>query len=196
MYQFFQKGWIEVICGPMFAGKSEELIRRLKTLSYAKGKIVAFKPAIDNRYDATAIASHDGEKWQAYAVSKIEDILPYITDDVTVVGIDEAQFFSDKIVSIADSLANRGIRVICAGLDTDFRGEPFGPMGKLLARAEIVTKLTAVCTVCGAAATRSQRLINGKPAAYDDPVVMVGAKESYEARCRLHHIVRNKPKEE
>ncbi|MDD7707644.1 MAG: thymidine kinase [Candidatus Enterosoma sp.] len=193
MYQELQKGWIEVICGPMFAGKSEELIRRVKTLSYAHQKIVAFKPAIDNRYDKSAIASHDGEKYQAFAIKSAEDILPLVESDVQVVAIDEVQFFKDSIVSICESLADRGVRVIVAGLDTDFRGEPFGVMPLLLARAEFVTKLSAACTVCGCAATRTQRLVDGKPANYDDPIILVGAKESYEARCRKHHIVPNKP---
>ena len=193
MYQERQKGWIEVICGPMFAGKSEELIRRVKTLSYAHQKIVAFKPAIDNRYDKSAIASHDGEKYQAFAIKSAEDILPLVESDVQVVAIDEVQFFKDSIVSICESLADRGVRVIVAGLDTDFRGEPFGVMPLLLARAEFVTKLSAACTVCGCAATRTQRLVDGKPANYDDPIILVGAKESYEARCRKHHIVPNKP---
>lgn len=194
MYQELQKGWLEVICGPMFAGKSEELIRRVRTLSYAHQKIIAFKPAIDNRYDATAIASHDGEKFSAYAVKDITDMEKLLTPDVQVVAIDEVQFFKDGIVSFVEKLADRGIRVIVAGLDTDFRGEPFGPMPELLARAEFVTKLTAACTVCGCAATRTQRLVNGEPAKFDDPVILVGAKESYEARCRKHHIVPNKPK--
>ena len=193
MYQELQKGWIEVICGPMFAGKSEELIRRVKTLSYAHQKIVAFKPAIDNRYDKSAIASHDGEKYQAFAIKSAEDIPPLVESDVQVVAIDEVQFFKDSIVSICESLADRGVRVIVAGLDTDFRGEPFGVMPLLLARAEFVTKLSAACTVCGCAATRTQRLVDGKPANYDDPIILVGAKESYEARCRKHHIVPNKP---
>ena len=193
MYQELQKGWIEVICGPMFAGKSEELIRRVKTLSYAHQKIVAFKPAIDNRYDKSAIESHDGEKYQAFAIKSAEDILPLVESDVQVVAIDEVQFFKDSIVSICESLADRGVRVIVAGLDTDFRGEPFGVMPLLLARAEFVTKLSAACTVCGCAATRTQRLVDGKPANYDDPIILVGAKESYEARCRKHHIVPNKP---
>ena len=193
MYQELQKGWIEVICGPMFAGKSEELIRRVKTLSYAHQKIVAFKPAIDNRYDKSAIASHDGEKYQAFAITSAENILPLVESDVQVVAIDEVQFFKDSIVSICESLADRGVRVIVAGLDTDFRGEPFGVMPLLLARAEFVTKLSAACTVCGCAATRTQRLVDGKPANYDDPIILVGAKESYEARCRKHHIVPNKP---
>ena len=193
MYQELQKGWIEVICGPMFAGKSEELIRRVKTLSYAHQKIVAFKPAIDNRYDKSAISSHDCEKYQAFAIKSAEDILPLVESDVQVVAIDEVQFFKDNIVSICESLADRGVRVIVAGLDTDFRGEPFGVMPLLLARAEFVTKLSAACTVCGCAATRTQRLVDGKPANYDDPIILVGAKESYEARCRKHHIVPNKP---
>lgn len=194
MYQELQKGWLEVICGPMFAGKSEELIRRVRTLSYAHQKIIAFKPAIDNRYDATAIASHDGEKFSAYAVKDIADMEKLLTPDVQVVAIDEVQFFKDGIVSFVEKLADKGVRVIVAGLDTDFRGEPFGPMPELLARAEFVTKLTAACTVCGCAATRTQRLVNGEPAKFDDPVILVGAKESYEARCRKHHIVPNKPK--
>ena len=194
MYQELQKGWLEVICGPMFAGKSEELIRRVKTLSYAHQKIIAFKPAIDNRYDKTAIASHDGEKYQAYAVKTVQDIEKIVTPDTQVVAIDEVQFFGPEIVSLCEEFADRGMRVIVAGLDTDFRGEPFGPMPELLARAEFVTKLSAACTVCGCAATRTQRLVNGKPANYDDPIILVGAKESYEARCRKHHIVPNKPK--
>ncbi len=195
MYQELQKGWVEVICGPMFAGKSEELIRRIKTLSYAHQKIIAFKPSIDNRYDKTAIASHDGEKYQAMAVKNVEEIEKNITPDVQVVAIDEVQFFGNPIVPLVEKLADKGIRVIVAGLDTDFRGEPFGPMPELLARAEFVTKLTAACTVCGCAATRTQRLVNGEPAKFDDPVILVGAKESYEARCRKHHIVPNKPRD-
>lgn len=196
MYQELQKGWLEVICGPMFAGKSEELIRRVKTLSYAHQKIMAFKPAIDNRYDKTAIASHDGDKYPSYAVKTAQDIKNLVTPDTQVVAIDEVQFFGSEVVDICEEFADKGMRVIVAGLDTDFRGEPFGPMPELLARAEFVTKLSAACTVCGCAATRTQRLVNGKPANYDDPVILVGAKESYEARCRKHHIVPNKPKKQ
>ena len=189
MYQELQKGWIEVICGPMFAGKSEELIRRIKTLSYAHQKIIAYKPSIDNRYDDTAIASHNGGKYQAFAIKTAADVLRLTPDDAQVVAIDEVQFFGKEIVGICETLADRGVRVIVAGLDMDFRGEPFGPMPQLLARAEIVTKLTAACTVCGCAATRTQRLVDGKPADYDQPIILVGAKESYEARCRKHHVV-------
>ena len=194
MYQELQKGWLEVITGPMFAGKSEELIRRVKTLSYTKMKIIAFKPAIDDRYDKTAIASHDGAKYEAYAIKNAQSILELVKQDTQVVAIDEIQFFDMSIVKICEELADRGIRVIAAGLDLDFKGEPFGPMPELLARAEFVTKLSAVCTVCGCAATRTQRLIDGKPADFNDPIIKVGAKENYEARCRKHHIVPNKPK--
>lgn len=194
MYQELQKGWLEVITGPMFAGKSEELIRRVKTLSYTKMKIIAFKPAIDDRYDKTAIASHDGTKYEAYAIKNAQSILELVKQDTQVVAIDEIQFFDMSIVKICEELADRGIRVIAAGLDLDFKGEPFGPMPELLARAEFVTKLSAVCTVCGCAATRTQRLIDGKPADFNDPIIKVGAKENYEARCRKHHIVPNKPK--
>lgn len=194
MYQELQKGWIEVITGPMFAGKSEELIRRIITLSYAHQKIMAFKPAIDNRYDKTAIASHDGDKYEAYAIKEANDILKLVKPYTQVVAVDEVQFFGKEIIQICEDLADKGVRVIVAGLDMDFRGEPFGPMPQLLARAEFVTKLTAACTVCGCAATRTQRIINGHPADYNDPVILVGAKESYEARCRKHHIVPNKPK--
>lgn len=195
MYQELQKGWIEVICGPRFAGKSEELIRRVKTLSYANQKIMAFKPAIDNRYDKTAIASHNGAKWEAYAVKTVDDIAKTVTKETQVVAIDEVQFFGEDVADLCNHFANRGRRVIVAGLDMDFRGEPFGPMPKLLAQAEIVTKLTAACTVCGCAATRTQRLVNGSPAHYTDPVIRVGAKESYEARCRKHHQVPGKPED-
>ena len=189
MYQELQKGWIEVICGPMFAGKSEELIRRIKTLSYAHQKIIAYKPSIDNRYDDTAIASHNGGKYQAFAIKTAADVLRLTPDDAQVVAIDEVQFFGKEIVGICETLADRGVRVIVAGLDMDFRGEPFGPMPQLLGRAELVTKLTASCTVRGCAATRTQRLVDGKPADYDQPIILVGAKESYEARCRKHHVV-------
>ncbi len=189
MYQELQKGWIEVITGPMFAGKSEELIRRLRTLSYAHKRIVSFKPAIDDRYDECKIASHDGEMFEAYAIHKAEEIYDYIDKTTDVVAIDEVQFFGDEVVALCNDLADKGIRVICAGLDLDFRGEPFGPMPRLLAVAEFVTKLSAACTICGCGATRTQRLIDGKPARRDDPVILVGANESYQARCRKHHVV-------
>lgn len=189
MYQEFQKGWIEVITGPMFAGKSEELIRRIRTLRYAKKNIVCFKPTIDDRYSETAIASHAGGRYKAYPIQKAEEMVQYVNSSTDVVAIDEVQFFGPELIPIIDSFANSGIRVICAGLDMDFRGEPFGIMPTLLAKAEFVTKLSASCKICGEAATRTQRIINGKPAYYEDPVVLVGASESYEARCRKHHEV-------
>lgn len=194
MYQEMQKGWIEVITGPMYAGKSEELIRRVTTLSFAHKKIVAFKPKIDNRYDKSKIAAHNGNKYEAFAISQAKEILEHIDSSVQVVAIDEIQFFDESILPLVENLANMGARVICAGLDLDFRGKPFGIMPSLLAEAEIVTKLEAACTVCGYGATRSQRMVNGQPAKYTDPIVLVGAKESYEARCRKHHIVPESPK--
>lgn len=193
MYQELQKGWVEVITGPMFAGKSEELIRRVTTLSYAHKKIVAFKPKIDNRYDVSKISAHNGHKYEAFAISDPKEILLHVDDSIQVAAIDEIQFFSKDILPIIQFLANKGLRVICAGLDLDFKGMPFGIIADLLSEAEIVTKLEAACTICGCGATRSQRLVNGKPANYDDPVVLVGAKESYEARCRKHHDVPGKP---
>lgn len=196
MYQELQKGWIEIICGPMFAGKSEELIRRVTTLSFAHQKIKAFKPVIDDRYDKSAIASHQGSKYEAKAITDPKTILEEVTADTNVVAIDEVQFFDDSIVDVCEELANRGIRVLAAGLDCDFRGIPFDNVAKLLARAEFITKLSAVCTICGCAATRTQRIIDGKPASYDDPIILVAAKESYEARCRKHHVVLNVPKKD
>lgn len=189
MYQEFSKGWIEIITGPMFAGKSEELIRRIRTLKYANKNIVCFKPSIDDRYSETSIASHAGGRYKAFPVQTIEDIKKNIPDNVDVVAIDEIQFFNEDIIPLLDDLANRGIRVICAGLDMDFKGEPFGVMPILLAKAEFITKLTAACKICGEAATRTQRIIDNKPAYYEDPVVVVGASECYEARCRHHHQV-------
>jgi thymidine kinase len=189
MYQEFQSGWIEVITGPMFAGKSEELIRRIRTLKYANKNIVCFKPTIDNRYADAAIASHAGGRYAAYPIKKAEEIEQYVHPNTDVVAIDEIQFFGPEIIPLLDKYANEGKRVIVAGLDMDFKGEPFGIMPILLAKAEFVTKLTASCKICGDAATRTQRIINGQPACYEDPVIVVGASECYEARCRKHHEV-------
>lgn len=189
MYQEMTSGWIELITGPMFAGKSQELIRRLTTLLYANKKIIAFKPSIDNRYDASKIATHNGGKYEAHAIDSIDKIWNFVKDDAEVVAVDEVQFFGKDAIDIFERLANSGKRVIAAGLDMDFRGESFGIMPDLMARAEFVTKLEAACTICGKAATRSQRLIDGKPAFYEDPLIVVGAKEEYEARCRKHHYV-------
>lgn len=196
MYHQYREGWIEVICGCMFAGKTEELIRRINVLSYAKKKIVIFKPKIDNRYSETKVVSHSGVSIDSIPVEKATEVLEYVSQeqDVDVVAIDEVQFFDKDIVEICDYLADQGKRVMVAGLDKDFRGEPFGVMPELLTRAEFVTKLTAVCAKCGAPATRTQRLIDGKPASFNDPIVLVGATEHYEPRCRHCHSVQDKPK--
>ncbi len=182
-------GSIEVVCGSMFSGKTDELIRRLRRAEIARQKVQVFKPAIDVRYAVEKVTSHAGADFSAVPVQKADDLLARVDGDTTVVGIDEAQFFDDGIVETARQLADRGVRVILAGLDQDFRGEPFGPMPVLMAVAEKVDKLQAICIVCGDPASRTQRLVNGKPARYDDPVVIVGASELYEARCRVHHEV-------
>lgn len=194
MYVMNQSGWVEVICGSMFSGKSEELIRRVRRATFGNLSVRVFKPSIDNRYAEEAVVSHNGNSVMAYAVNSAHDMMHFLEDKVDIVGIDEAQFFDDSLVDVVDQIANQGIRVIVAGLDTDFRGEPFGPMPQLMALSESVTKLNAICPVCGSPASRTQRLINGKPASYDDPVILVGASESYEPRCRHHHEVPNKPK--
>ena len=182
-------GSIEVVCGSMFSGKTDELIRRLVRATIAKQKVQVFKPAIDVRYAVEKVTSHAGANFDAVPVEKAVDILTKIDKDTTVVGVDEAQFFDPGIVDVCQQLAERGVRVLVAGLDMDFRGEPFGPMPILMSRAEHVDKLHAICMVCGDEASRTQRLVNGKPARYDDPVVIVGASELYEARCRVHHEV-------
>lgn len=185
-------GWIEVICGPMFAGKSEELIRRIKRIEYAKKKVIVFKPLIDNRYSEDEVVSHNKRKTKCYNLVSSKDVYKYITDDVYAVAFDEVQFMDEGILKVCQDLADKGIRVICAGLDNDFRGEPFSIMPQLLCMAEDVTKLTAICNVCGSNATRTQRIVNGIPAAYDDPIIIVGASEAYEPRCRHCHEVRGK----
>ncbi len=183
-------GRIEVICGSMFCGKTEELIRRVRRAIIAKQKVKVFKPAIDDRYGIQSVTSHNGQKVEAIPVKKAHDILGLANGGTTVVAIDEAQFFDDGIVDVVQELADKhNIRVIIAGLDLDFRGEPFGSMPFLLSIAEDVTKLHAICVVCGEPASRTQRLVNDKPARYNDPIILVGAQESYEARCRQHHIV-------
>ena len=182
-------GSIEVVCGSMFSGKTDELIRRLVRATIAKQKVQVFKPAIDVRYAVEKVTSHAGANYSAIPVESAADIRERVDEDTTVVAIDEAQFFDPEIVEIAQELAGQGIRVIVAGLDMDFRGEPFGPMPTIMAKAEKVDKLHAICMTCGNEASRTQRLVNGKPARYDDPVVIVGASELYEARCRKHHQV-------
>jgi thymidine kinase len=185
-------GSVEVITGSMFCGKTDELIRRLRRATIARQKVQVFKPAIDFRYAVRKVTSHAGNDYEAIPIKQANEVLAHLDHDTTVVAIDEAQFFDDKVVDIVQELADQGLRVIVAGLDTDFRGEPFGPMPVLMAKAEHVDKLQAICMVCGEPASRTQRIINGKPARYDEPVVIIGAAEMYEARCRKHHEV---PKE-
>ena len=193
MYHNYQDGFVEVISGCMFAGKTEELLRRIRVLSYGNQKIQLFKPMIDNRYDENKVVSHAGNSMESTLVKNAKGILENLDTDTKIVAVDEIQFFDDEINMVIDKLADSGIRVMVAGLDMDFRGEPFGVMPMLMTKAEFVTKLTAVCTRCGAPGTRSQRIINGKPADYYDPIIMVGASESYEAVCRHCHTVPSKP---
>ena len=183
-------GWIEVICGVMFSGKSEELIRRVRRAIIARKKVQVFKSHLDERYSGIYhISSHDGRTVEAVPIDTPDQIARQVLPDTQVVAIDEAQFLAPSIVELATALANRGVRVIVAGTDSDFRGEPFGAMPALLAVAEVVDKLHAICVVCGNPASRNQRLIAGRPARYDSPTIMVGSSESYEARCRACHSV-------
>ena len=191
-YRRYEGGWIELVCGSMFSGKTEELIRRVKRAEIARQKVQVFKHALDTRYAQKKVASHSGVETKAVVVKEAADILKSVEPDTEVVAIDEVQFFDEPIIDVCQTLADQGKRVIAAGLDMDFRGEPFGPVPGLMAESELVDKLRAICVVCGAPASRTQRLIDGRPAAYDDPVIMVGASEVYEARCRLHHEVPGK----
>lgn len=194
MYRVYDGGWFELICGSMFSGKTEELIRRLVRVQIAGVPFQVFKHRIDVRYDAQKVNSHSGSAMQAIAVNNAFEIGQLILPETIVVGIDEIQFFDWQIADLIDELVARGVRVIGAGLPLDFRAEPFGPMPLLLAQADEVVSLSAICKVpgCMRQATRTQRLIDGRPARYDEPVILVGAAESYEARCRRHHEV---PKE-
>lgn len=184
-----KKGWVEVITGPMFAGKTEELIRRVKRMEYAKKNYLIFKPTIDVRYSKTEIVSHSKKALKAISISHGRDIRRHLKDNTQAIVIDEVQFFDESLLKYVQEFAKEGYRVICAGLDTDFRGEAFGVIGPLMAISEEVTKLRAICNICGEDATRTQRIIDGMPAYYDDPTILVGANESYEARCRCCHEV-------
>ena len=192
MTQHFQLtgGWVEVIAGSMFSGKSEELIRRVRRAMIAKKRVQVFKSHLDNRYTGVfAVGSHDGRTVEAVPVDSAAQVAQRVDPSAQVIAIDEVQFLDDGIVDVATALADRGVRVILAGIDTDFRGEPFGAMPRLMCLAEVVDKLHAICVLCGMPASRNQRLIDGKPARYDSPIVMVGGSESYEARCRNCHTV-------
>jgi len=184
-----RQGWIEVIAGPMFSGKSEELIRRVRRALIARQRVLVFKPCLDRRYHESQVVSHDGQRVEALPVEGAAEMEARLDPLPEVVAVDEVQFLDAGCVPLAERLARRGVRVILAGLDLDFRGEPFGIMPELLARAEFVDKLTAICARCGAPATRTQRLVNGSPARYADPVILVGAWEHYEPRCRACHEV-------
>ena len=190
MFHGSRPGSIEVISGVMFSGKSEELIRRVRRAIIARRRVEVFKSHLDARYAGLyRVSNHDGLEIDATPVDTAAEIFRQVSPDSEMVSIDEAQFLDDDIVTVTTALANRGVRVVLAGTDTDFRGEPFGPMGSLMAVAEQVTKLRAICVVCGDEACRNQRLIDGKPARYDSPTIMVGGRESYEARCRHCHRV-------
>lgn len=175
---FVRRGWIEVICGSMFSGKTEELLRRLNRAKIARQKIEIFKPQIDVRYSETEVVSHDENAIASTPVDSALNILLYVSDDVDVVGIDEAQFFDDNLVEVCNQLANRGIRVIVAGLDMDYMGNPFGPMPKLMAVAEYVTKVHAICMMCGNLAQYSHRKVKS------DKLVLLGETTEYEPLCR------------
>ncbi len=190
MMEHASSGWIEVISGVMFSGKSEELIRRIRRAILARKKVQVFKSHLDERYGGIqVISSHDGGRIEAEPVSTSTDVMERTRADTEVVAVDEVQFLDDGIVSVANALADRGMRVILAGTDMDFRGRPFGPMGALLAVAEKIDKLNAICVICGNMATRNQRLIDGEPAPAEGPTIQVGGLESYEARCRDCHDV-------
>jgi thymidine kinase len=198
MHAITQSGWVEVISGSMFSGKTEELLRRLRRAEIAGQSVAVYKPAVDDRYGETTIGTHNGRQWDATVVDNEGDGPLEILDrpDAEVVAIDEANFFSDALVEVCNALADRGSRVIVSGTDQTFRGEPFEPLPRLMATAEYVDKLRAICTVCGEPATRNQRLIEGEPAHVDDPTILVGAEESYEARCRDCHVLRTGEREE
>lgn len=189
-------GTLEVICGPMFSGKSEELIRKIKRILIAKKEAVVFKHALDSgRYDISKVVSHSGASLEALPVENAAMMLEKLNEiekrkNIDVIGIDEGNFFDDDIIDVLDGLVKKGKHVVVAGLDKDFRGETFGPMGELLAKADYVTKLDAICMKCGSLATMTQRILNGKVPHYNDPVKIVGASDKYEARCRRCHEVR------
>ena len=193
MFHGTKPGWIEVISGVMFSGKSEELIRRVRRSVIAKKKVQVFKSHLDERYGGIfTVSSHDGTIVEAEPIQTSIEIMEKLRPGTEVVAIDEAQFLDKGVVAVVNALAKRGVRVVVAGIDSDFRAEPFGSMPELMAAAEVVDKLYAICVICGGPASRNQRLMNGKPAPYDSPTIMVGGRESYEARCRHCHEVPRK----
>lgn len=193
MHAITRSGWVEVIAGCMFAGKTEELLRRLRRAEIAGQQVAVFKPATDDRHGETTIGTHSGRTWDAVVLDPEKEVteIPDHLNGEQVVAIDEANFFSAELVEICEELAASGRRVIVSGTDQTFRGEPFEPLPQLLAVAEYVDKLQAICSVCGEPASRNQRLVDGEPAHIEDPTILVGAAESYEARCRNCHSLRN-----
>jgi len=193
MHAITRSGWVEVITGCMFSGKTEELLRRLRRAEIAGQSVAVFTPALDDRYGETTIGSHDGHRWDARVVEHegedVHELLDHLNGE-QVVAIDEANFFSEHVVDVCERLAADGRRVIVSGTDQTFRGEPFDPVPQLVALAEYVDKLQAICTICGEPASRNQRLIDGEPAHVDEPTILVGSEESYEARCRNCHTLR------
>ena len=194
MHKITGSGWVEVVAGSMFSGKTEELLRRLRRAEIAGQDVIAFTPAVDDRYGDATIGSHEGRQWEATVVDNegpgVWDIEEHLNGE-EVVAIDEANFFDNDLVNVCEVLAAEGRRVVVSGTDITFRGEPFNPLPQLMATAEYVDKLRAICSVCGEPATRNQRLVDGEPAHIDDPTIVVGAEESYEARCRNCHTLRS-----
>lgn len=189
-----KNGRLIAVCGCMFSGKSEELIRRARRALYAQRVVQVFKPAIDRRYDDEMVVTHMGARHDAIPVAGVGELSAAIDPEAEFIGIEEVQFFDESVVDLCVGLADAGRTVVVAGLDQDFRRQPFGPMPALLAMADEAIKLRAICTVCGEEASHTYRQIDGKPAHWDDPVVLIGATEKYEARCRKHHKVRGEPK--
>lgn len=187
-----EPGSVEIIVGSMFSGKTEEMIKRLRVAEIAGRKVQAFKPDIDARYSKNSLTSHSGFEFEAVPIKEVQQIKELLEEGTSIVAIDDVQFFDDEIIPFVQELANKKIRVIVAGLGTDFRGEPFGPVPALMAQSDILDTYHAICMVCGGLASFTQRLINGEPAKYDDSIVIVGASEFYEARCRKHHKVSGK----
>lgn len=188
-----KKGTLEVVCGSMFSGKTEELLRRLNRAEYARLNVITFKHSLDDRTTIEYVISHNGYKTKAIPLDNPQLMKNYIDASVQVVGIDEIQFFSMDIVNVVCALIDAGTRVIVAGLDLDFKGMPFGCMPLLMSIADEVTKLKAICIDCGSDAHFTQRLVNGNPARFDDPIILVGAQESYQARCRSCHAIDRQP---
>ena len=194
MHKITGSGWVEVVAGSIFSGKTEELLRPLRRAEIAGQDVIAFTPAVDDRYGDATIGSHEGRQWEATVVDNegpgVWDIEEHLNGE-EVVAIDEANFFDNDLVNVCEVLAAEGRRVVVSGTDITFRGEPFNPLPQLMATAEYVDKLRAICSVCGEPATRNQRLVDGEPAHIDDPTIVVGAEESYEARCRNCHTLRS-----